>query len=372
VSGDIDGDGTDELIRLGTSPYETQLFVYRYAPGLVDGGTTGLAKEDTLTYYTPSTAWVTGDIDRELKITGSYPADDFLTIEETGEIDFSIESYQSDGVQVRYNWTLDGTAQSSEEVWTFSADYNSAGSHIIVGIISDGKGSVYHEWQVQVHNKNRPPEIELSSPVDGTKWNGVREIVWEAWDPDGDEVYVTVEYREKDGPWKRLGDYNGSGSQTLDTTGLPDGEYWVKTTVIDTEGGSGESMVSFVISNPVVATTPPPTREVETQPPPTPEPEVNRTKVSVRSIPGGAALAVDGEDAGRMNTVLYLDPGIHKMTSQRPGYYTRTKEIEVKDEAMEVTFIMVPEMTVYVLAGVLIALVLWKVALILKAGREGD
>ncbi|NOZ76968.1 MAG: hypothetical protein GXO65_04685, partial [Euryarchaeota archaeon] len=53
----------DELIHVSPGQYETTLYVYEYTPGYSTGDIVGLREEAVLGYYTPTTSWLTGDLD---------------------------------------------------------------------------------------------------------------------------------------------------------------------------------------------------------------------------------------------------------------------------------------------------------------------
>jgi len=72
--------------------------------------------------------------------------------------------------------------------------------------ISDGQDEAAAVAKVTVANqRNERPAVVLLAPAGGERWRGVREIVWQAWDGDGDPLLATVAISNDGGAtWQEL------------------------------------------------------------------------------------------------------------------------------------------------------------------------
>ena len=105
--------------------------------------------------------------------------------------------------------------------------------------VSDGRSSGWGTLSGAisvVNRRNRPPHVELTSPRGGELWTGIREVTWEAWDPDGDAVTAALHVSADGGKsWDRLGSLDArAGHYIWDTSRSPSGEnYLVRAVVSD-------------------------------------------------------------------------------------------------------------------------------------------
>ncbi len=89
---------------------------------------------------------------------------------------------------------------------------------------------------------NAPPTVRLLSPLGGETWDGLREIGWEAADPDGDPLEATLSVSADAGrTWTALGTVDGrAGVYLWDTARWPDGGEWRVQVVV----GDGEALAT--------------------------------------------------------------------------------------------------------------------------------
>ncbi len=95
------------------------------------------------------------------------PENTTLMTNETESIQFTHTSTDPDNDTLTYTWLLNQTEQSTEQNWTYTTDYNSAGTHNITLAIYDGQQTTVQEWTVTVLNVNRSPEasnLTISPP----------------------------------------------------------------------------------------------------------------------------------------------------------------------------------------------------------------
>jgi hypothetical protein len=80
------------------------------------------------------------------------------------------------------------------------------GAHELRVTISDGHNEASVVTPVTVANqRNERPEVALLAPTGGERWRGIREIVWRAWDNDGDPLSATISISTDSGAtWQEL------------------------------------------------------------------------------------------------------------------------------------------------------------------------
>jgi len=131
--------------------------------------------------------------------------------------------------------------------WVTSAI--SEGDYYIYGIADDNNGSRtadYSDGMVSVlHPPNNPPEVEITSPDDGSAVSGLITLRGAAHDDDGS--IEKVEVRIGNGGWQ-LADGTTSWELEVDTTGYADGWYDIVARVYDGEDYSDEEAEDAAIS----------------------------------------------------------------------------------------------------------------------------
>ena len=101
----------------------------------------------------------------------------------------------------------------------------------------NGELMVYLELREGKPSENRAPEIAIISPKESAVLDGVAEIEWEAEDPDGDELLVSLLYSEKkDGTYRTIAENEkNDGIYYWDTRTVSNWDYIIK--AITTDGG---------------------------------------------------------------------------------------------------------------------------------------
>lgn len=107
--------------------------------------------------------------------------------------------------------------------------------------------------EIALSGISHPPEVTLISPLGGETWSGIKDIVWEASDYDGDPLTIRIEYSADNGAgWAVLasGESN-DGVYGWDTTAVPGGSgFLIKVTAHDgTASRSAQSGNVFTIYN---------------------------------------------------------------------------------------------------------------------------
>jgi len=154
-------------------------------------------------------------------ITVISPAQENLTIDENGFVDFEVTLHDGDGDDLSWTWTVDGRpAQNGLLTFRFRTDHSSGGNHSVGISVSDGRWSVERAWQVRVRDVNRPPLIEWSPGGDATVNETEKVSFWaQVRDPDGDPVFVNWSLdgaRVSSGTsWEYVTDHNSSGTHTV-------------------------------------------------------------------------------------------------------------------------------------------------------------
>jgi hypothetical protein len=143
------------------------------------------------------------------------PQNTTLTINETDSIQFTHTSSDPDNDTLTYSWLLNGTEQSTEQNWTYTTDYNSAGTHNITLAVRDGQSTTTQQWTITVHNTNRLPSISGVTITPDPAYNDstLTANPTDPYDPDGDTVTFTYQWQKyQDGNWVNIA---GATNQTL-------------------------------------------------------------------------------------------------------------------------------------------------------------
>jgi len=99
---------------------------------------------------------------------------------------------------------------------------------------------------------NRDPTVTLVKPNGGEELSGIYEITWTGSDPDGDQVYYTVQYNIEDTGWVTIvSDLIGLSYDWDTTTALDSDSVKLRVTAEDSFEGQAidESNAVFAINN---------------------------------------------------------------------------------------------------------------------------
>jgi len=127
------------------------------------------------------------------RISDFGPKGDPIVVAEGAGQNFSVEATDAEGSPLSYSWSLDGGLQpGTDRVFNYQPGYDQAGFHNLTVNISDGKSSVYQNWELKVRNVNRPPEITEAQPAGDPQSREGQGVMFSATvrDPDFDAVTV--------------------------------------------------------------------------------------------------------------------------------------------------------------------------------------
>lgn len=121
-----------------------------------------------------------------------YPTVENPVINETENITFSIIASDIDtGDILSYKWYVNGTLKGTTTLYNFTSDYESSGIYNVTVIVSDTELTVSHTWVLTVLNKNRLPNIIISSPENNSVFFTSDSIQFDcsnSFDPDNDNL----------------------------------------------------------------------------------------------------------------------------------------------------------------------------------------
>ena len=135
------------------------------------------------------------DVNAAPIIADSSPPVDEITMSENSVKKFSIIDQSVDGDKQFIQWSLDGNNTGiTGRSYNYSADFDSAGTHVIQAEVTDGKLSEKRIWNVIVTDVNRAPAAVISSPAAKAEFLLGTDIVLDGTtssDPDGDTLSMT-------------------------------------------------------------------------------------------------------------------------------------------------------------------------------------
>ncbi len=146
-------------------------------------------------------------------IDSFFPEESELMVDEGGSIDFNIKASDLNKDLLEYEWKFDGEIVSTEESYTYKADYFDEGEHRVRVLVSDGEEEDEKEWIVTVNNVDRKYLLD----------NIPSEIVVDEGDtikldlPDFEKYnleYTISEPMGDDGKWET--DYDDAGVYDVD------------------------------------------------------------------------------------------------------------------------------------------------------------
>lgn len=314
-TGDVDGDGVDELIGVEYEYYETRLRVMRYEPGYEYGNVQGLRSLDVLRHYSVEPAVFLGNVEGALRVLSWYPSEEELRVTPGESLRFAAEAEHTDGLRVSYLWRFNGEEVSRGSEFNYSTEL---GSGVVECIVSAFRSEATLTWQVEVvhpppkqvreeeERVNTPPEVVIVSPPPGTRVSNVVEVRWRARDEDGDRLTVRVELISARGATVLYEGAEAEGAYALNVLPLEDGSYRLRVEVSDGESTASDE-VEFEVYHE--------------------EAEVGLLVVA--SVPRGAVVFVNGERLGVTDAELRLPPGRYRLRLEKAGYMPYETEVEI-------------------------------------------
>ena len=109
------------------------------------------------------------------------------------------------------------------------------------GVDALGNVGTSPDVTVRVNNTNSAPSISLLSPAGGEGWTGSQNVRWTATDPDGDNLFITLQYATTGTDWTDAANsILNIGTFTWDTTLLTNStSYWMRSIARDPGGLTG-------------------------------------------------------------------------------------------------------------------------------------
>jgi len=94
------------------------------------------------------------------QIISSFSEDETIYLIEDSAFPFSTTIKDFDLDKLDYSWLLDNQKISSESAFEYYFDFDSAGLHELILIVSDKKEETRQTWNLEIENLNRPPKID--------------------------------------------------------------------------------------------------------------------------------------------------------------------------------------------------------------------
>ncbi|MGC9384857.1 MAG: Ig-like domain-containing protein [Kosmotogaceae bacterium] len=151
----------------------------------------------------------------------------------------NLSNYATDTDDDDLTYTLVGNVGNLDDAtYTYSPDYESAGTYYVTIEVSDGRGGTAEDtFEITVNDVNAPPEIPHNPiPTDGATDVSVDVVLsWECSDVDGDSLTYSIYFGKFDPPTslKAVISENSYEPVTLDT----DTTYYWKVKAKDGKGG---------------------------------------------------------------------------------------------------------------------------------------
>ncbi|MBD3355179.1 hypothetical protein GF361_04300 [Candidatus Woesearchaeota archaeon] len=133
---------------------------------------------------------VVKDKNQDPEITEYSPKKD-VEMYEGEEKTFSISAKDLDNENLKYSWELNNESISTDKVFVYSPDFESAGDYTLKGSVSDGKIKVGVRWNIKVIDKNRLPSIENIEDIIVNEGDLVQ-VELKIKDPDGDDITYSI------------------------------------------------------------------------------------------------------------------------------------------------------------------------------------
>jgi hypothetical protein len=174
-------------------------------------------------------------------IADSSPAGDESVMPENSARKFSVVDISPDLDKQFITWSLDGNNTGvTGRSYNYSADFNSAGTHVIQADVTDGKLSEKRVWTVTVTDVNRAPLAKIASPAAKSEFMLGTDITFDgstSSDPDGDQLTMS---------WSEAGKPLGTGSSL--TTKLAKGKHIITLGVDDgKKNGNSTAQVEIYV-----------------------------------------------------------------------------------------------------------------------------
>ncbi|PIE77782.1 MAG: hypothetical protein CSA15_10835, partial [Candidatus Delongbacteria bacterium] len=184
-------------------------------------------------------------VDDEIVVNSILPpAGSTITITEEESKIFSIDAFDPDGNSLSYSWKLDGNEVSTDSIYTYVADYTSAGEYTVTLTVTDeskSRSTLNYSWNLIVTDVNRPMVLNSIEPEVGNQ--AIQEtdsinFVIDIFDPDSSNI--SYEWKKDDIV------VSDSNTYLFDTDYTSAGEYTVTLKVVE-DGYNEERSFSWLV-----------------------------------------------------------------------------------------------------------------------------
>src|SRR3989344_6077863 len=169
-------------------------------------------------------------------IRDSFSTEETIVLKESEDLSFYVEVEEGDKDPVSFSWTLNGLPVSDQNSGEYFFNYDSAGKYTFMVLVTDDQGhNIEKEWQVQVENVNRKPEVELLPLT--VKEGEVATLELPEKDADGDILAFTFKEKfDEKGIWQTTSEDAGTYSVRYEVfDGKEEVKGKVEVTVLDVD-----------------------------------------------------------------------------------------------------------------------------------------
>ena len=169
------------------------------------------------------------------KIKNYFSKEQTITLKEDDTLKYFAEAEDEDEEQTFYRWMLDGKNRSEESSGELHFSFDEAGRHVLQLRVSDGQKETLQQWNLEVKNVNRKPELELL-PMSVYEGEAVV-IELPETDADGEQLqYEFPKFFTSEGIWQT--GYADAGKYTISivaSDGELEGTGILEVTVLDVD-----------------------------------------------------------------------------------------------------------------------------------------
>jgi len=124
--------------------------------------------------------------------------------------DFYVQARDPDNEGMSYRWVLDNKTISEKPTANYHFSYDESGAHFLSVSVTDGKATIKHDWELAIHEANRPPEFR--SEIMTVKEGDIVKLGLPAKDEDNDNLsYIIPPPFNESGEWQTS--YNDAGTR---------------------------------------------------------------------------------------------------------------------------------------------------------------
>ncbi|MBN1967846.1 MAG: PKD domain-containing protein [Candidatus Delongbacteria bacterium] len=137
---------------------------------------------------------IVSDVNRPMVVNSYTPVNLIFSMNEGESRLFSIDVVDPDNSNISYEWSFDGLVVSTDLQYSFIADYNMAGNHLMkLTVIEDGYNEqLEFDWDITIIDINTPIVIQNVQPSNGGEIsvleNSITNFEITAIDPDGSDI----------------------------------------------------------------------------------------------------------------------------------------------------------------------------------------